>query len=204
MGLFNRRRQEPADWDEPPQADLEVTYHVRQPRARDDRYADPDAYDPLPVLTLRRWDYGQGEGDDAEGYGFETPDGKIWASGQCQWSRWPELGVLQLKVIGVKYHQDVVDSVLCDPGRPMLLVPEPDNPHDPKAISIRDAAGEQVAGYVKAGSCSRLRNMLRSREFRVMSLACRSAGGHRTGLKLVVFRPGRLLGAEHVPPHPPL
>lgn len=40
------------------------------------------------------------------------------------------------------------------------LVPEPDNPHDPNAIKVM-ADGVHI-GYVKAGSCSHVKNLLAS------------------------------------------
>ena len=39
------------------------------------------------------------------------------------------------------------------------LVPEPDNPHDPKAVGVL-VAGVRI-GYIKAGSCSHIHNLLR-------------------------------------------
>jgi hypothetical protein len=169
-------------------------------------YAEPEDYNPLPVLTLHRWDYGQGLDDDTSGYGFVTPDGRIWPAGKCIQTRWEDLGVLALSVAGVTYHADDLADPGFDPGQPVRLVPEPDNPVDPQAIAVRNWAGDKHAGYIKKGTTRRLRNRLRGQEFRVMALACRYEldDAHRRSLKIVIFRPDRLLGAEHVPPHPPL
>ena len=38
------------------------------------------------------------------------------------------------------------------------LIPEPDNPHDPNAVRV-EVAGVHI-GYIKAGSCSQVKNLL--------------------------------------------
>lgn len=53
------------------------------------------------------------------------------------------------------------------------LVPEPDNPQDPKAIKV--VTGGQHIGYIKAGSCARIHKLLR--EDRIKSLFCEIEGG---------------------------
>lgn len=53
------------------------------------------------------------------------------------------------------------------------LVPEPDNPYDPKAIKVV-VDGEHV-GYIKAGSCAHLLKVLR--ENRIKKIGCEIFGG---------------------------
>lgn len=53
------------------------------------------------------------------------------------------------------------------------LVPEPDNPHDPKAIKVL-VDGVHV-GYIKAGSCAHIHKLLR--ENRIQSIVPRIIGG---------------------------
>lgn len=53
------------------------------------------------------------------------------------------------------------------------LVPEPDNPHDPKAIKVL-VDGVHV-GYIKAGSCAHIHKLLR--ENRIQSIVPRISGG---------------------------
>jgi hypothetical protein len=185
MGLFDRLR---------PSADPESPY------------AEPEDYDEFPILTLRPWDYGQGLESNTAGYGFTTDDGKIWPAGKCQWLFWKDLGVLVINTVGVKYHQDDLIDAGFDPGQPLRLVDEPENPADPNALAIRDWTATKTAGYVKQGSVRRLRRMLRGEELHVMALSCRypdtGPGAGRESLKVVIFRPGRLLGADHIPQHP--
>ena len=156
--------------------------------------------------TLRLWDYGQGRETTAVGYGFTAPDGKIWAAHNCLWSTWNELGVLVINDVGAKYHLDDLNDPSFDPGRPLRLFPEPDNPFDAGAIAIRNWTADKTAGYVKSGSATRLRNLLRGQDLRVMALSCRydqaPPAGRRVSLKVAIFRPDRVIGTEHVPPHP--
>ena len=53
------------------------------------------------------------------------------------------------------------------------LVPEPDNPHDPKAIKV--VVDGQHIGYIKKGSCSHVRKLLD--EGSIQSMRCEIKGG---------------------------
>ena len=53
------------------------------------------------------------------------------------------------------------------------LVPEPDNPHDPKAIKV--VVDGQHVGYIKAGSCAHLHKVIR--ENRIERIDCEISGG---------------------------
>lgn len=53
------------------------------------------------------------------------------------------------------------------------LVPEPDNPVDPKAIKV--VVDGQHVGYIKAGSCAHLNKVIR--ENRVEKIDCEISGG---------------------------
>lgn len=53
------------------------------------------------------------------------------------------------------------------------LIPEPDNPEDPKAIKVL-VEGLHV-GYIKAGSCSRIHNLMN--ENRIRRVTCQIEGG---------------------------
>jgi hypothetical protein len=202
VSIFSRRSRQQA-----PGVSLPIEPSLaRAESGDDDDYAEPEEYQPLPVLTLRPWDYGHGLENTNSGYGFSAPDGKIWPAHKCLWSTWPELGVLVVSVVGGRYHLEDLADPSFDPGRALRLSPEPDNPHDPKAIAVRNWTCDRTAGYVKKGSTSRLRNLLRGHELRVMALSGRydqaPPRGHRESLRVVIFRPDRLIGAEHVPAHP--
>lgn len=53
------------------------------------------------------------------------------------------------------------------------LQPEPDNPHDPKAIKV--LVGDTHIGYIKAGSCAHIHKLLR--EDRILRISCSIGGG---------------------------
>jgi hypothetical protein len=58
-------------------------------------------------------------------------------------------GLLVVNVAGAaRHHADVLDDDAFAPGRALALRREPDNPHDPHAISVRDAGGQRQAGWV--------------------------------------------------------
>lgn len=58
------------------------------------------------------------------------------------------------------------------------LLPEPDNPHDPKAIKVV-VDGVHV-GYIKAGSCAHVHKLLESD--RIQRITCFIGGGKSKGL----------------------
>ena len=58
-------------------------------------------------------------------------------------------------VAGVSHRRSALEAADLSPGAPLRLVRERDNPHDPNAIAVRDANGEQL-GYIPADLCPRL------------------------------------------------
>jgi hypothetical protein len=59
-------------------------------------------------------------------------------------------------VAGVTFRLEALQDEAFAPGRPLALVPEPDNEHDPNAIGIWDEARRVQAGYVPAETAARL------------------------------------------------
>lgn len=55
-------------------------------------------------------------------------------------------------VAGVSYRRTALEAAELSPGAPLWLARERDNPHDPNAIAVRDAKGNQL-GYVPAELC---------------------------------------------------
>lgn len=183
--------------------------HLSKNRATPElvEYVDRRNYVRMPVLTLRPWDYGNGLDPHTEGLGFRTPDGRTWAAHSCLWALWHELGVLVVPAVGTRHHLDDLSHPSFVPGCPIRLMPEPENPHDPMAIAVRNWTTDKTAGYVKRGNASRLRNLVRGQDIRIMALSCRYdelEPQRRVTLKVVVFRSERLVGADHIPAHPAL
>jgi HIRAN domain len=87
-----------------------------------------------------------------------------------------------VKVAGVSYRLDALQDDGFSPGRPIALVPEPDNEHDPNAISVWDADRRVQAGYVPAEAARELR----AEEWRAISLWEFCEEGRRGGLRLLL------------------
>jgi hypothetical protein len=82
------------------------------------------------------------------------------ASGRYLANDAAELTSRELHVTSVagagRHHAGALASDAFAPGRPLTLRREPGNVHDPNAISVRDAAGEQQAGWVPRDLAARL------------------------------------------------
>lgn len=181
-----------------------ATSNFAQPsgKGRSDIFANTDEFDPMPILTLRDWNYGQGLNPDSEGFGFTAPDGRIWPAKNCQISLWTKLGVLSQPVVGVDNYPAAAGPDFA-PGKPLKLVAEPDNPHSQgAAIAVTNWAGDKVAGYIPEQRCPGLRKKLKGREFHVMCLNRQHEGGVVVSMKAVIWRPGTLRGAESIPVAP--
>ncbi|WP_313335751.1 HIRAN domain-containing protein [Sphingobium yanoikuyae] len=75
------------------------------------------------------------------------------------------LQAMSLAVVGAQ-HPNVDGSdrrfeiLLCPPGEPIELRPEPTNKHDPLAIAVYSARGVQI-GYLSAERCGRIGQLMR-------------------------------------------
>ena len=87
-----------------------------------------------------------------------------------------------IPVAGVSYRLDDVQAEGFAPGRPLALVPEPDNEHDPNAIAIWDEERRVQAGYVP----SELARTLRADEWQAVSLREFAEEGRRGGLRVLL------------------
>jgi hypothetical protein len=85
-------------------------------------------------------------------------------------------------VAGVSYRLDDLQDDAFAPGRPLALVPEPDNPHDSNAIAIWDEARRLKAGYVPAEAAAKLD----AGEWQAVSLIEFSEEGRRSGLRVLL------------------
>jgi hypothetical protein len=61
---------------------------------------------------------------------------------------WEDPRIRVVAVAGVSFRGDAVEDVSFDPGRPLALVPEPDNEHDPNALGIWNEDRTLQAGYI--------------------------------------------------------
>jgi len=71
--------------------------------------------------------------------------------------KWDDERLRVVKVAGSSYRFDELQDDVFAPGRRLALVREPENEHDPNAISIWDADRRLQAGYVPAEIAPALR-----------------------------------------------
>jgi hypothetical protein len=64
--------------------------------------------------------------------------------------RWEDPRIRVLAVAGVSYRLEALDDASFDPGRRLVLAPEPDNPYDPNAVGIWNSDLTLQLGYVPA------------------------------------------------------
>ena len=95
-----------------------------------------------------------------------------------------------IPVAGVSYRMDDVQAGGFAPGRPLALVPEPDNEHDANAIAIWDAERRVQAGYVPAD----LARTLRADQWQAVSLREFAEEGRRGGLRVLLAPPDAWIG----------
>jgi hypothetical protein len=95
-----------------------------------------------------------------ERYWYPDDGGVVWLAGytvvEAESGRYlgrdaPELAERGVRVAGVagagRHHAGALAAANVGPGRPLELRRDPDNPHDPSAIAVHAAGGEQV-GWV--------------------------------------------------------
>jgi hypothetical protein len=87
-----------------------------------------------------------------------------------------------IKVAGISYRLDAVQDEAFAPGKRLVLVPEPDNEHDPNAIGVWDAERRLQAGYVPA----ELAAGLDAEAWQAVSLLEYLDEGRRAGLRVLL------------------
>jgi HIRAN domain-containing protein len=96
--------------------------------------------------------------------------------------RWEDERLRVVKLAGSSYRLDELQDDAFAPGRRLALVREPENEHDPNAISIWDAARRLQAGYVPA----EIALALRGDEQAVSLWEFRDDEGRRVGLRVLL------------------
>ena len=87
-----------------------------------------------------------------------------------------------IHVAGASYRFEALQDEAFAPGRPLALVPEPENRHDPNAVAIWDVDRRLQAGYVPAEVAPRV-----ARNAQAVSLwEFRDEEGRRVGLRVLI------------------
>ena len=95
------------------------------------------------------------------------------------------VGVHVLRVMGITHRRAAAQADGFAPGQPAILMPEPDNPHDPFALAVLDLPLAHQAGYVPATRSRELVEEMRHRALHALVLAEHRAGGRRVGLRVL-------------------
>ncbi len=142
--------------------------------------------EPLRVI-LERGSL-SGAGDELDGRGFFLRVAKSGEPLRWQDARLGEAGAHVIRVAGTSYRRDELRDPGFEPGKPLALVREPDNPHDANAISVWNEERTAQAGYVPANEAAVLAGL---EDLRALSLwEWRSGTGERIGLRALVYPEG--------------
>jgi hypothetical protein len=97
-------------------------------------------------------------------------------------------------VAGASYRLEALADDAFTPGRPLALVPEPGNEHDPNAIGIWDEGRRLQAGYVPADVAPRVWPEAQA----VALWEFRDDEGRRVGLRVLIAPPEAWIGRPRV------
>lgn len=102
-------------------------------------------------------------------------------------------GLLVSNLRGGRYYEaDCIAGDFC-PGAQVLLVPEPDNPHDSQAVAVFDRTGRYRAGYVtKQKARAYLKRLAAGEQLVAISLRGSRPGGEPGVVSILAAAPGVL------------
>ena len=144
---------------------------------------------------------------------FTTADGStIWCGGyipideegsflRIEEHRTSDPRCLYCNIAGTSYRREALQDAAFQAGSPVVLRPEPTNPHDPNAVSVWDSSETSQVGYVPAALSARV-----AAEFRngnpqggliISEFRRDSDAGLRVGLHMLVAPLGSLRLAIH-------
>jgi hypothetical protein len=87
-----------------------------------------------------------------------------------------------VKLAGVSFRPDALQDAGFAPGKPLLLLAEPHNEHDPNAVAVWDAERRVQGGYLPAGVAAELN----VDEWQAVSLVEFVEDGRRIGLRMLL------------------
>ena len=122
------------------------------------------------------WTHGDGA---TRGYRAVDQAGVRWTDDDLD-----GVGVHVLRVMGITHRRAAAQADGFAPGEPVILMPEPDNPHDPWALAVLDLSLGTQAGYVPATRSRELVEEMVHRPLHAFVLAEHRALGERVGLRV--------------------
>ncbi|WP_324421400.1 HIRAN domain-containing protein [Phycicoccus sp.] len=133
-----------------PSASRQPSWYVPSDGDPDRFLPGPDGFPPLHLIDYR--DSGGARNlrlcEDSTGLLVGPTDRRLFRA-----------GVYSYNVRGESYHRAACRRADLRPGRPVQLVREPENKHDPNAVAVRSPAGETL-GYISKGHAKRLAKLL--------------------------------------------
>ena len=96
--------------------------------------------------------------------------------------QWEDPRIHVVPIAGVSFRLEMLQDDAFSPGRPLTLVPEPENEHDPHAIGIWDEERRVQAGYVPAEVAAELEAV----DWQAVSLVEFTEAGGRSGLRVLL------------------
>jgi hypothetical protein len=139
------------------------------------------------------WSHGEGT---TRGYRIVDGAGVAWSDADLD-----DAGIHVLRVMGVSHRADALQAGGFEPGEPVILMPEPDNPYDRFALAVWDLGLAAQAGYVPATRSRELVEEMVHRPLHAIALSEHRVRGARVGLRVAAsFAP--LLGLTEAAPRP--
>lgn len=124
-----------------------------------------------------------GDKTDLMWFGFHIRDEKGLA---VPYDRAREFGLNIFNVAGVTYRPDMLQRDCFKPGTTVKLLAEPDNKHDPNAVSVWDQYGSWMVGYVPREQNRRVRAAIEKADQQALVLAEQRKDGKRVSLTVMV------------------
>ena len=129
-----------------------------------------------------------GAGDELDGRGFFLRAAESGEPLRWQDPLLSEVGAQVIRVAGTSYRSAALGDPGFEPGNPLALVREPDNPHDANAIAVWNEERTAQAGYVPANVAAVLAGF---EDLCALSLwEWRDSTGDRIGLRALVYPEG--------------
>lgn len=155
MGIFNRLfgRSQAKNVNSPLHSDTEPAGgpHESWYVPKD----DPERFNQTPV-PLRLIQYRDGSGEQVMRLCEDSTGLLVGPSDR----RLAKVGVYVSQLRGEAHHVSGCRAGDFEPGSPVVLRREPDNPHDPNAVAVYDATGKHMAAYVNKQKAKMLSKLL--------------------------------------------
>ena len=124
---------------------------------------------------------------DGQGYRLVTSDGEQLYGHDEEEQYLDHLDGFVTSVAGVSHHHRELQAEAFEPGRPLRLVPEPNNPYDANAVAVWDAGRTVAIGHLPRNVAADVAPAMRAGQDRqALCLWEWRKEGERVGLRIIV------------------